>query len=335
MEEKIKIHLPKYIYDIFIKDAEAFEFYKNDGVSINKNAFLSAIINNYYKTYIDNETKMHEAIILSLQDSTIKDKDYLATSIIQKLNKLNTEQGLNKKNSEILSLKPTKDNQDSLMLIERYIMNGIGISEFFRNMLKSYSSLPMDQREKIIFKTEYDTIIKAIEKKRKIFILTKKELSKEASPYEIATSNEELHCYLLAKENNQCTTFRLSRIKSVQILNSKVEFSDEDILLFQKMIAYGPQFTYFGKEYEIRVKLTDKGKKLYRLIYIHRPVVEKIENDIYYFNCSYNQIIQYFERFGKEALIIKPNYIKNQLFYFYRDAYFLYKDQNKTKKVLD
>ena len=46
MEEKIKIHLSKDVYDVLIKDCEAFEFYKTNG-QINKNAFLTKLINNY------------------------------------------------------------------------------------------------------------------------------------------------------------------------------------------------------------------------------------------------------------------------------------------------
>ena len=47
MEDKIKIHLTPYVYDIILKDCEAFEFYKSNG-ELNKNSFLSKLILNYY-----------------------------------------------------------------------------------------------------------------------------------------------------------------------------------------------------------------------------------------------------------------------------------------------
>ena len=49
--EKLKIYVTRYIADIIEKDAEAFEFFKRDGITLNKNALLSQLIVNYHNKF--------------------------------------------------------------------------------------------------------------------------------------------------------------------------------------------------------------------------------------------------------------------------------------------
>lgn len=54
------------------------------------------------------------------------------------------------------------------------------------------------------------------------------------------------------------------------------------------------------------VTLCLNGKVLFEKIYLYRPTPVKIEGDIYTFECSANQVLYYFERFGDSALILSP-----------------------------
>ena len=63
MEEKIKIHLTNNVYVTLIKDCEAFEFYKTNG-ELNKNAFLSKLILNYYLTFQEKENLLINLITI-------------------------------------------------------------------------------------------------------------------------------------------------------------------------------------------------------------------------------------------------------------------------------
>ena len=332
MEEKIKIHLTKEVYETILKDCEAFEFYKING-ELNKNAFLTKLINNYYKSYQEKEN-----ILISLIESEIKDsvKDYkdITIKIVNKLNKL--ESSPNKeKFSSILSFKPTKESQMSLSYIENYLLYGKGISEFFRNMLTSYTSLPQDQREKIIFKTQYETLLKAIKQNKKVFFTTKngRGSTHESSPYVITTSKEELHCYLLTKYNNNYKSYRLNRIEEVTIINEVNEINEFDKEKFNQIILHGPQFVYEkDEENTIIVKLTEKGKQLYKSHYVHRPNYDYVENDYYYFSCSYTHIKTYFRRFGKEAYIVSPNILQKDFIKFYKQAHESYQENGRLKK---
>lgn len=86
------------------------------------------------------------------------------------------------------------------------------------------------------------------------------------------------------------------------------------------MLAYGPQFRYGKNESEVRIQLSRKGMELFKKMYVHRPIPLRIENNDYFFECSYNQIIQYFARFGKEAYVVYPQSVRDSLRAFHADA---------------
>ncbi len=331
MEDKIKIHLTKDIYEILLKDCEAFEFFKNNG-ELNKNAFLSKLILNYYLTYQEKENSLINLIEKELKEEVRYYKD-ITLRIVNKLNKLSSSPN-KEKFSSIISFKPTKETQMALSYIENYLLNGSSLSEFFRNLFSSYTSLPQDQREKIIFKKQYETILKAIKENKKIFFTTKygKGSKHESSPFSINTSKEELHCYLLTKYNNNYKTYRLNRIEEVTIINEKRELTDDDNVAFNRIIQHGPQFIYEENETTIIVKLTEKGKLLFRSHYIHRPLVDFIEGDYYYFNCAYSHIKTYFRRFGKEAYIVSPSILQKDFIKFYKQAHESYIEKGRLKK---
>lgn len=330
MEEKIKIHVTKDVYDIILKDTESFEFYKKDNISLNKNLFLTNLINNYYKIYQRKEENMINIIKSELKLENINDNN-LAIRIVNKINRCSF---IDKKEkfSSVLSLKPTKESIATLKYIESYLLNGASLSEFFRNMLTSYCSMPQDEREKIIFKEQYETIKKAINQNKKIvFTTTKYDILHEADPYAIIDSKEEMHCYLLAKYKGICKTYRLSRITNVSIIKESIEIDEFEKELFNKMIEHGPQFNYENNEETIIIKLTKKGQDMYKSYYVHRPKVDYIEGDYYYFSCSFNQLSIYFRRFGKEAFIVTPHELQHQFFHFYRNALNHYTTNLKKK----
>ena len=87
------------------------------------------------------------------------------------------------------------------------------------------------------------------------------------------------------------------------------------------MIKLGPQFLYDASSDDlIKVKFTDKGKRMYQLIYLHRPAIYKKDNEYYYFDCSYSQAFQYFQRFGRNAIVIEPFKLQEDLRQFYASS---------------
>ena len=89
--------------------------------------------------------------------------------------------------------------------------------------------------------------------------------------------------------------------------------------ILDKMMQ-SPQFAFYNNEKSI-IELSNNGVKLFKNKYLNRPTPYKIENNTYYFDCSYNQIVLYFFPFGKDAKIIEPTNIKDSFKKEYLKAY--------------
>ena len=248
--------------------------------------------------------------------------------ISEKINDSNLAKNGEKFN-KLISLKPTKESEPIIDYIEKYLLMGRGLSEYFRNMLSSYASLPQDKREAIIFKPQYETILKAIQEKKKVFITTSNAYNNnfETAPYAVTNSKEELHLYVIGVQK-ACNPIRLSRIISVTPLSTDAVFTDEQRAMAERMIEYGPQFIYKPYEKEVLIELTAKGIDKYQKMYVHRPIPFKVDNNHYYFHCSHSQIVQYFVRFGAEAKVIYPQSVRDEIVNFHRKALLRY-----TKKL--
>lgn len=69
----------------------------------------------------------------------------------------------------------------------------------------------------------------------------------------------------------------------------------------------------------------------FKRIYVHRPVPVKIEENRYYFECSYAQIIQYFVRFGSDAKILSPDSVVYEVYNFHSRAALQYGKPRKPR----
>lgn len=334
LEEKIKIYVSREIEDIITKDAESFEFFKRDGVTVNKNALLTRLIVNYSDLFHQKQEEMIDYMCEKLSAEGLKKGTYLLRLCAEMSERI---QGMSSalaggKFDRPLSIKPTKASAPTISYIEQVCLYGASLSEHFRNMLASYASLPQDEREKIIFKAEYEAIESAIEKRKKIFLTmsNKKSPSVTVSPYKITSSREELHVYLLAVSANKgASPIRLSRITSVTVLNEQAEFTEQDTSILERMLKYGPQFIYRKDEPQAIVELTERGVEKFRKLYVHRPIPDKVEGNRYYFSCSHFQLLNYFVRFGEDAYVIEPKRLRGDILHFYkRGVKYIYSRQD-------
>ncbi|MDO4499878.1 MAG: WYL domain-containing protein [Erysipelotrichaceae bacterium] len=330
MEEKIKIYIPNDVYQTLLKDMELFEFYKNDH-SLNKNEFLNKLIVNYHSSYAESNSKIYEHIKNNLK--VLGMSDTIASSNASSITEFTTKQALdldNKKLDVVISMKPTKFSSRTFDYVESFLLNGSSMSGWLRNLLASYVRLPQDKREKIIFKENFDAINEALEKNKMLYFVVKNKNGKKhrVSPFALSSSKEELFNYLIAQEHGKPFSFRVSRISNITVLNEQCNVSKNCSTVFEKMVKYGPQFTYSLDENEpIKIKLTERGKLMYERIYIHRPPYSEIDDNIYTFDCSTNQVTQYFQRFGRNAIILSPENIRNEMFNYYKDACNAYCEQ--------
>lgn len=332
MEEKIKIYISKDINAILLKDMELFEFYKKDR-TLNKNDFINTLIINYYETYQNNSSVMYERIKTTLSKRVDEDEFEIADIAYELLQYIetNTFKLENVKLDALISLKPTKKSSQIITYIQQCLLQGTTMSNYFRNMFASYVLLPQDKREQIIFKDKLDVINEAIASNRKVYFTTTKNSEKHiASPYAVANSKEELFNYLVAEYKNKPYSFRLCRLSKVIILNEQRTFHEENLTIMKKMTEQNPQFA-IGYEREYVVRLTEKGQEMFTKVYLHRPKPIRIEDDLYYFDCSRNQIYQYFFRFGKHAHVVHPRTLAAEMQHDYYEAAMSYQEHAKKK----
>lgn len=321
MEEKIKISISSFTNDILLKDAENFIFYKDDK-KINKNLFLNTLIVNYYEEFSNNEREFNDNLLKVLDKVDKKFKDQLFENIIKVISKKNNQ---NEKDSKTvtISFKPTKMSNKAVEYINNILINNESISSYYRKLFSSYAHKPQNERELVIFKENYEILNKAIKDKLKVCISLKNGvIYKDLSIYKIASSKDELFNYVLFVDNNMAQhTLRLAKINNISILPKQAEIPVDLQNIFERQIKYGVQYPIFTNEsQEIIVKMTDRGKELFKRIYLYRPIPYKIENDLYFFECSYNQVGQYFRRFGKEAVIISPSSLVHSTAIYYYNA---------------
>lgn len=318
MLDKIKITLNEYTFNIILKDCELFGFFKNNN-ELNKNAFLNTLIVNYYDKFSLNENNLKNSLLSILNDTNIKNNDEILERLLNIIRKNNNIENNDK--SKIINLKPTKFSESTISLIENNLSLYSSLSSYYRNMFSSYAQIPLNLRERIVFKDNYELILKSIKEDKQVNItLNNGFVYKNVSVYKICNSKEELFNYvLLQKSDNTFSTLRFANIKFVHILNTKRVVSESTIEIFERQIKCGVEYPFYNlNEEEIVVKLNESGIKMFKKIYLYRPIPFKIINDLYYFNCSYNQIEHYFKRFGSNAIIISPlNLTKNLNKYYF------------------
>ena len=163
--------------------------------------------------------------------------------------------------------------------------------------------------------------------KGKIIDLSQNQITSKKKEYDLNDKNicsvqldKNIKVALIENEKGKTLTLRLSKIKNISIITKERTFTENSIAIFEKQIKYGIQYSILENENSIiKIRLTPKGIMLFDKLYVYRPVCEKIEGDIYYFNCSYSQIYQYFCRFGKHAIILEPEILVERL----RDYYYI------------
>ncbi len=102
-------------------------------------------------------------------------------------------------------------------------------------------------------------------------------------------------------------------------MNESVSFTKERIEAFERTLSHAPQFAY-DEEIEICVRLTDVGIAQYKKIYSYRPKPVNVIKNLYYFDCSGQQVIHYFQRFGKHAVILYPAWVRSEMHKFHAMA---------------
>lgn len=318
---KIKISISKNLLELLKKDCKDFKILKKDN-SPNFNLFINLLVANYYEEFSAMEENLHNNIYKAIEIAPSRIQETLFRNIIKMLSSKQTTSV--KDETTTFSFKPTKVSEKVVLYIENILLKNESLSSFYRRLFISYASKTKNIRELIIHKENYMQILKALKKQTKIAIKLKSgEFVKNASVYAISPSKDELFNYALAYFNKRNNTIRISTIEIVSILSEKSDIPQENQKFFDIQLNNAVQYTIYNTDSEpVKVQLTEKGKKLFEKIYLYRPTPTNIEGDIYTFNCSAQQILFYFERFGDSAMILSPKklgiFMRNYYYYAYK-----------------
>ena len=197
-------------------------------------------------------------------------------------------------------------------------------------MFLSYLSIPRNKREEIIFRQTYEAINKAIAE-NKVLSFTSTNSSKQGTiyvePYLIATSKEEQFSYLLCHGHkyNLDHTFRISRLRNVFITSDVFVRSKKTE---ERLTQVGIRHPHSASsDIHAVIQMTERGKQMYKMIVKNRPAVTEIKGDIYHFDWPQQQLEDYFRRFGKEAIALRPKSLKTKLQKYFSDAAEAYSDK--------
>ena len=320
MTEKYKIYLSEDTKTRLANDAELFEFTRDDG-TVNLNGFLKELIVNYFEQYRnDNEELLGNLIseLTSVKSLKSKEASDLADRIIRTyINNKEPQTG----KSAVITLTVSGESYNIIKIIENNLLKVSSLSGYMKDMFLSYLSIPRSKREAIIFRDTYEAIGKAIAE-NKVLSFNSRGFGKKTlvEPYMIATSKEEQFSYLLCHDPRQKKnrSFRISRLTNV-FITSEVFTWDKTIEdeLTRKGLRSPNSMT---KDIHAVIRMTERGKELFKVIVKNRPYVTYIEGDLYHFDWPELQLEEYFIRLGKDAVVVSPDSLKSKMRGYYKRA---------------
>lgn len=307
MTEKYKVYVAEDLRSRLANDAELFEFTKKDG-SVNLNAFLKELLVNYFEEYLAKKEALQRTILADLGEFrgiSKRDAAAIADKIINTYMKHDADL---KGASTAVTLTVSGRALDVMHAIENNLLVDKSLSQFVGNLFASYLSVARADRERIIFRDTFETLTEAIREHSVITFKSSsaRDLLFEIEPYIIAASKEEQCNYLLCTDTHRglLRTFRISRIQALYKTSQTFPEDEKTREELQEIALRNPQSA--SKNIHARVRLTDRGIEKFQVIVKNRPDVERKDGNLYYFNWPAQQLEDYFQRFGQDAVIESP-----------------------------
>lgn len=325
-EQKVRIALSDRAKIIMSEDMDVFHTAKAA-------TFINTVFGNY-------KNEATSSISLYLQQRELElDRLFTGTDLDEVSRKISIEQILSVEKQKLIK-KITEYNSakgDSKLYhindsnVE-YLLENCDENQYYnrpslyiRSVIEEYCSLPFIKRERIYRKDVYETIERACQEKRILKIKADyygKDQLFYVYPYKIVPDPFHTQSYLVcysrkAEENDSdkiVAPFSMARMNPPTMLTKTFHLNKQEIANIESQISnYSPAYLV-GKPEQIKVKLTKKGKKSFQTRLYSRP--EKIESlstdDVYVFDCTQQQIFNYFFSFGADAEIISPESLRTR-----------------------
>lgn len=327
--DKIKVNLSYRTYNILLGDMSAFGFVKEDG-DINRNAFLNQLVRNFYKL----DQPISEAVVSKIDSSLTalglgKEKaNPVKDDLIRILSDRKFHFIASPKECS-LSFRPLKGNDLIFEEIEDNLLQGRTISDYFRTLFDDYASLSQAERECLLFYDRVTLLDEAISKHREI-VMTLTDHKARFEPYDLVTTGEEAFTYALGFVGKTLFSFHLYKMGDLVLSGHSFTPTTERREAIEQIIHDGPDYVS-GDVITARVRLTPAGEKKLGKIWHGRPQNGHREGDVYVLTASSFQLASYFERFGKDAVILSPASLRNEIMKYYQDGLSAYADPKGEK----
>ena len=204
--------------------------------------------------------------------------------------------------------------------------------KYIQSVLEEYAGLPVVQRERIVFKETLQQIHDAIDANRLLKVSSGGRIL-QVLPYAVLTDKNDTFNYLTGYTEKASDDFnpalsrpaslRLSRMTDLKILRSHryVLTAAQKQRLKKDIESKGIPFL-IGDNTTISVRLTDNGLKQYRQQLHQRPAYISCDDQMHLmeFNCTEQQIMNYFFKFGKDAEVISPPSTRQKMAKKYQDG---------------
>lgn len=210
---------------------------------------------------------------------------------------------------------------------------------YVKAILEDYARLPLTRREEIYFKdtiNQLDSITKANKCIRILYTdRNGVHFTLDLRPIELTVSPLNGYHYFIAilkdPPSNKPVLYslRLSRINHIKELSEKAHItSAERKFIADRKATNGVQYIQ-SENLIIKIELTAKGQYKYRSIFHNRPMYStepEFEDGkaIYTFDCSEEQIKNYFFSFGKDVKILSPETLAKDFKRRHKEAFETY-----------
>lgn len=204
---------------------------------------------------------------------------------------------------------------------------------YIKCLLEEYAALPFIKRERIFKKEVYETVEYACRTNRIMQVRTyvyKERLTFYVYPYKIIPdplcTQEYLACFTRTAEEassqKKDASFSMARLEKPVVLKQQAFLSKDDIAKIEEDLEKLSVAYLLGEPEEIRVRLTDRGKKSYQTRLYSRPDKDETRStdEVYVFYCSEHQAYNYFFAFGPEAEVLSPPSLRDRMIKNYQSA---------------
>ena len=191
-------------------------------------------------------------------------------------------------------------------------------SEFMRSLLIRYATNPKNKRELFIFRESVERLNLAIKDKKNVYITFNDNRKVKVSPYYIGSSDLEIANYIFCYDylEEKYKNYKLSYLNQVYTTSETGNWEDKKYIN-DVIKNFDP---FLSKGQVIKIRLSEKGKKLFKAIKINRPKLISENGGIFEFEASEEQIKRYFTYFLDEATVIEPVELKEWFIEKYENA---------------